>query len=66
MKKQQKKKHPPSKLKGAYLQQKTKTNEQQQQQKLSEVYDITNKFPEYLGTSLNWGSTVLRTIRTVR
>ena len=28
MKKQQKKKHPPGKLKGAYLQQKTKTNEQ--------------------------------------
>ena len=76
--KNKKKKRPRSKLKGGYLQQKTKTNKQTKKKNTNrhsnhsskirsvEVFDITNKFPESLGTSRNRGSTVLRTIRTVR
>ena len=69
-------------LKGAYLQQEKKQQQQQTNThththtkhhsnhsstiRWVEVFDITSKFPQSLGTSFNRGSTVLRAIRTVR
>ena len=66
-------------LKGAYLQQEKTNNNNKQTHthtkhhsnhsstiRWVEVFDITSKFPQSLGTSFNRGSTVLRAIRTVR
>ena len=69
-------------LKGAYLQQEKKNNNNNKQTNTHthtkhhsnhsstirwvEVFAITSKFPQSLGTSFNRGSTVLRAIRTVR
>lgn len=65
-------------LKGAYLQQEKNNNNNNKHTHTKhhgnhsstirwvEVFAITSKFPQSLGTSFNRGSTVLRAIRTVR